>query len=221
MQEPLIMVVEDDARLRSLLARGLRRAGFRAETVGTGGEALQRLGTVGPDAVVLDVRLPDGDGRDICQAIRERGHDVPVVFLSGHGELADRLAGFDAGGDDYVTKPFMLDELVVRLRAVIRRAGGNGDIQAGGLRLDTEALAAFIDGTRLDLTLTEFRLLASLCAAQGVVRRRDLLRAGWPHESMVRENTLDAHIARLRRKLRDAEGAPEITTVAGVGYSLG
>jgi two-component system response regulator MprA len=175
-----------------------------------------------PELLVIDIGLPDTDGRDLCQALRARGIDTPVLFLTARDALVDRIAGFDAGGDDYLTKPFAFVELVARVHAVLRRSGSDGAIEAGGLRLDPLAHAVS-DGTRsVQLTPTEFRLLARLLSRPGeAVRRRDLVRAGWPHGAFVRENTLDAYVARLRRKLKDLDGAPEITTIHGVGYRVG
>ena len=123
MLAPLVMIVEDDAALRSVIARGLAEEGFRCEATGTGGELLARMPEARPDALVVDVGLPDCDGRDVCQALRARGDTTPVIFLTARDALVDRLAGFDAGGDDYLAKPFALDELVARLRALVRRSG--------------------------------------------------------------------------------------------------
>jgi len=135
--------------------------------------------------------------------------------------LPDRLSGFDAGGDDYVTKPFAFAEVVARLQALARRAGVEGVIEAVGLRLDPIMHAVSCGPSSTPLTPTEFRLLARLLARPGeTVRRRDLIRAGWPHGAIVHDNTLDAYVARLRRKLRALDGAPTITTVHGVGYAL-
>ena len=172
--------------------------------------------------LVVDIGLPDTDGRDLCQALRARGIRTPVLFLTARDALVDRIAGFDAGGDDYLTKPFAFVELVARLQAVLRRSGGDEALEAAGIRLDPVRHAA-ADGLReVLLTPTEFRLLAALLARPGdAVRRHELLRAGWPHGAFVRENTLDAFVARLRRKLKELEGAPEITTVYGVGYRIG
>jgi two-component system, OmpR family, response regulator len=217
-----ILVVEDDDELRHVLGNGLREEGFVVEAVATGAEALARVEQAAPDLLVIDIGLPDTDGRDLCQALRARGIQKPVLFLTARDALVDRIAGFDAGGDDYLTKPFAFIELVARLHAVLRRSGGDDALEAAGLRLDplTHAVA---DGVReLPLTPTEFRLLAGLLARPGeAVRRRDLVRAGWPHGAFVRENTLDAYVARLRRKLEQFERAPAITTVHGVGYRIG
>jgi two-component system, OmpR family, response regulator len=136
--------------------------------------------------------------------------------------MVDRLSGFDAGGDDYVTKPFTFAEVVARLHALLRRAGADGVLEAAGLRLDPVTHAASSGEASVSLTPTEFRLLARLLARSGeAVRRRQLVYAGWPHGAIVHDNTLDAYIARLRRKLRGLAGAPEIATVHGVGYRIG
>lgn len=216
-----ILVVEDDEELRGVVARGLREEGFSVEGVATGAELLERIGDTGPDALVIDVGLPDTDGRDLCQVLRARGIQTPVLFLTARDALVDRISGFDAGGDDYLAKPFAFVELVARLQALLRRAGGDGAVEAAGLRLDPGRHTAADDSREVTLTPTEFRLLARLMARPGeAVRRRDLVRAGWPHGAIVRENTLDAYVARLRRKLREFEQAPEIDTVHGVGYRL-
>jgi two-component system response regulator MprA len=218
---PYVLVVEDDPELRGLLKRGLGEEGFRAEAVATGAELLERIATEVPDVLIVDVGLPDADGRDVTQALRARGIQTPVLFLTARDALVDRIAGFDAGGDDYVPKPFAFVELVARLNALIRRSGGEGALEAAGLRLDPVSHAIEHDGKTVPLTPTEFRLLARLLARPGeAVRRRDLVRAGWPHGAIVRENTLDAYVARLRRKLKDLGGAPEIVTVHGVGYRV-
>ena len=213
-----VLIVEDDAELRSVLGRGLREEGFTVEAVATGGELLARVADGVPDVFVIDIGLPDADGRDVTQALRARGVHTPVLFLTARDALVDRISGFDAGGDDYVSKPFALAELVVRLQALVRRGGGSDAVEAAGLRLDPATHA--VDG--VPLTPTEFRLLAQLLAQPGkAVRRRELVRAGWPHGAIVRENTLDAYVARLRRKLRALPDPPELRTVHGVGYRIG
>lgn len=217
-----ILVVEDDDELRTVLRTGLREEGYAVETAATGAEALQRVDEASPELFVIDIGLPDTDGRDLCHALRARGIHAPVVFLTARDALVDRIAGFDAGGDDYLTKPFAFVELVARVQAVLRRSGGDGAIEAAGLRLDPLAHAVSDAERQVQLTPTEFRLLARLLSRPGeAVRRRELVRAGWPHGAFVRENTLDAYVARLRRKLKDLEGAPEITTIHGVGYRVG
>ena len=133
-----VLVVEDDEELRSLLGRGLLEEGFVVEAVGTGADALARTGQTDVDALVIDIGLPDADGRDLCQALRARGMQTPVLFLTARDALVDRIAGFDAGGDDYLPKPFAFAELVVRLRVLLRRASADGTVQAAALRLDPD-----------------------------------------------------------------------------------
>ena len=217
-----IMVVEDDEELRGVLARGLREEGFSVDTAATGASFLDRVETAGPDALVNDIGLPDADGRDSCQALRARGIQTPVLFLTARDALVDRIAGFDAGGDDYLAKPFAFVELVARLQALLRRTGVDGTLEAAGLRLDPVSHSVADASEQISLTPTEFRLLARLMSRPGeAVRRRDLVRAGWPHGAVVRENTLDAYVARLRRKLKQLKDAPEVETVHGVGYRIG
>ncbi|MDX6376840.1 MAG: hypothetical protein QOE98_1143 [Gaiellaceae bacterium] len=219
--EPTILVCEDDAELRRLVVRGLRADGFAAEGVGSGGALLARVGEVVPDALVLDIGLPDADGRDVCQALRARGMTAPVLFLTARDALPDRLAGFRAGGDDYVTKPFAIAEVAERLRALLRR-GRDDAVEAVGLRLDPATHAASFREASVQLTPTEFRLLGALLHhPRTVVRRRALVEAAWPEGAIVHDNTLDAYAARLRRKLRALPDAPGIVTVHGVGYRIG
>ena len=221
MTRPRVTIVEDDAELRRVLQQGLAEDGLDVRAVATGTELLAQIETHAPDALVIDIGLPDTDGRDLCQALRTRGIQVPVLFLTARDALVDRLAGFDSGGDDYVTKPFALAELSARLHAQLRRAGANGVVEAAGLVLDPVSHTVAAGDATERLTPTEFRLLARLLANPGeAVRRRDLVRAGWPYGAFVRENTLDAYIARLRRKLRAVSGAPGVHTVHGVGYRI-
>ena len=224
MLAPSVLIVEDDHELRGLLVRSLSESGFEARGVATGTELLERLGgrpAVVPDLLVVDVGLPDADGRDVCRGLRAGGVNVPVLFLTARDAMPDRLAGFAAGGDDYVTKPFDLDELIARLQALLRRGTAESGFALGALTLDPTRHAVR-DGERtVALTPTEFRLLAKLGSHVGaVVRRNELLRAGWPAGAVVHDNTLDVYVARLRRKLRSLPGAPAIETAHGVGYSL-
>lgn len=214
-----MLIVEDDAELRRLLSAGLAEEGFEVEGASTGERALARVDERAPDALIIDIGLPDSDGRDVCQALRARGVAVPVLFLTARDALPDRLSGFRAGGDDYVTKPFALAEVAERLRALLRRASADLAVEAAGLRLDPSTHSVHAGGGEARLTPTEFRLLGALLARPGeAIRRRTLVEAGWPHGSIVSENTLDAYLARLRRKLRSLPDAPTIETVHGVGY---
>ncbi|MBX7548626.1 response regulator transcription factor [Streptomyces sp. NPDC004232] len=216
-----ILIVEDDHALRDVLRRGLHDEDFDTVTAADGATAL-RLATPDISAVVLDVGLPDADGRDVCQAMRAGGFLAPVVFLTARHGLSDRLSGFSAGGDDYLPKPFHLAELAARLRAALRRAAPPPVAATpGGLVLDAVRHSATVNGGRLDLTPTEFRLLAALAAAGGeLVRRRDLLRAAWPEGAQVSDNTLDQYLTRLRRKLRAAGSELSIATARGIGHRL-
>ncbi|KUJ66016.1 two-component system response regulator [Streptomyces albus subsp. albus] len=215
-----VLVVEDDHGLRDVLARGLREESFEVVTAADGAGALRAVAG-GPrvDAVVLDVGLPDSDGRDVCQAMRARGLDAPVLFLTAHDGLVDRLSGFASGGDDYLAKPFHLVELAARLRAALRRAGRRAAVEVGAVELDPARHLLECRGRTVALTPTEFRLLACLMAEPGaVVRRHTLLRAAWPEGARVNDNTLDQYLVRLRRKLRQVDVGRGIGTVRGVGY---
>jgi two-component system, OmpR family, response regulator len=219
-------VCEDDDALRGVLRDALERDGLTVRATASGAEALRAFAGHAPDVLVLDIALPDADGRDLCQALRARGVSSPVLFLTAKDALPDRISGFHAGGDDYLTKPFALAELLVRVHALLRRADGDGRDEPGpavadGVVLDPVGHAIAAGGETLRLTPTEFRLLAALAGRRGaVLRRAELVAAAWPAGAMVHDNTLDAYIARVRRKLREL-GAPDaVETVRGVGYVL-
>jgi two-component system, OmpR family, response regulator len=216
-------VCEDDDELRGVLRGALEREGLRVRATASGSEAVRAFGAEPPDVLVLDVGLPDADGRDVCQALRARGVTSPVLFLTARDALPDRISGFHAGGDDYLTKPFALDELLVRVHALLRRSGGDGGatVPDGGVARDPVAHGVAAGERAARLTPTEFRLLAALAARRGeVLRRSELVAAAWPAGAIVHDNTLDAYIARVRRKLRTL-GAPDaVETVRGVGYVL-
>jgi len=169
---------------------------------------------------VLDIGLPDADGRDVCQALRAHGVDAPVLFLTARGNLTDKLSAFNAGGDDFLTKPFALAELIVRVRALLKRREA-ASAPASGLRLDPGRHGVTAGERTEALTPTEFRLLAALLARPGtVVRRGELVAAAWPDGAVVNANTLDAYVGRLRRKLRVLQVGERIETARGVGYVL-
>ena len=215
-----ILIAENDPQLGDAVQRGLREEGFECRLAPTAALFLEFVERESPDGLIIDIGLPDADGRDLCHALRARGITAPVVFLTARDALPDRLSGFAAGGDDYLTKPFAFAELVARLRALLRR-NAVPDAGDGRLRVDPLDHAAHCGGESVPLTPTEYRLLALLAARVGeVVRRAELVQAGWPHGAIVHDNTLDAYIARLRRKIRAMPGAPELATVHGVGYSL-
>src|SRR5213592_4190762 len=217
--EPSLLIAEDDAPLRDVLVRSLRAEGFAARAVASGRELLDEAFTTPPAAFVIDIGLPDSDGRDVCQALRARGIDAPVLFLTARGALTDRLSGFHAGGDDYLVKPFAFKELVVRLHALIRRGQYDAEPMGEGLAMNPAAHAVSVEGHTVTLTPTEYRLLAKLAARRGeVVRRRELTLAAWPDGAIVHDNTLDAYVARIRRKLRELGREGALVTVHGVGY---
>jgi two-component system, OmpR family, response regulator len=216
-------VCEDDDELRGVLRHALEREGFDVRATASGTEAVRAFAAAPPDVLVLDIGLPDADGRDVCQALRSRGVRSPVLFLTARDAVTDRISGFHAGGDDYLIKPFSLAELVVRVQALLRRFDGDAapDPSPAGVVLDPAGHSATVGEVSVLLTPTEFRLLAALAARPGtVVRRAQLVAAGWPDGAIVHANTLDAYVARIRRKLR-ATGAEEaVETVRGVGYVL-
>jgi DNA-binding response OmpR family regulator len=214
----LVGVGEDDPALRSVLTRALRAMGHEPVVVATAAEALRAFERRRPEALVLDIGLPDADGRDLCLALRASGVDAPVVFLTARDGLHDKIAGFEAGGDDYLTKPFEIDELRVRLDALLRRTASAAAQEPGAPVLDPARHALVLGTQEVALTPTEFRLLGRLMADPAtVVRRHALVAAAWPHGAMVSDNTLDSYVRRLRKKLEPLE-LSEISTVRGVGY---
>jgi two-component system, OmpR family, response regulator len=221
MAAPRILVVEDDAALRDSLAVSLRAEGYEVETAADGTSGLAAVGAFRPDLAVLDVRLPGGpDGLELSRQLRAQG-DVPVLFLSALGGLPDRLAGFEAGGDDYLTKPFSTSELLVRIQALLRRAGRleARAWQVADLVVDEAARTVSRSGTPVPLTRTEFELLAVLGRSVGtVVSKSRLLATVWGFDTYD-ENLVEVHISALRRKLEEA-GPRLVHTVRGVGYVL-
>jgi two-component system OmpR family response regulator len=218
-----LLIVEDDPSLRGVLVRTLRAEGFAAGAVGTAKELLARVQVQPPDALLIDIGLPDGDGRDLCQALRARGIDAPVLFLTARDALTDRLSGFRAGGDDYVTKPFDIEEVLARVHALLRRHPFTvSPMREDVLDLDPSQLLVRSGGQSRSLTPTEFRLLGALAGRAGrAVSRQELIRTAWPHGAIVHDNTLDVYIARVRRKLSEMPSAAQIKTVHGLGYQLG
>jgi two-component system response regulator MprA len=217
------LVIEDDGDLRRLLRRGLEEEGFEVVHASLGKEAVALAEQNPPNLLVVDIGLPDADGRDVTQAIRSRGVESPVLFLTARDAMVDRLAGFSAGGDDYLTKPFEFAELIARLRALLRRsAGQRRTVQGGDLRLDPAVHAVVSGDTTIALTPTEFRLLGALVGRHAeTLRRRELIATGWPDGAIVHDNTLDVYLARIRKKLSKLPTEAEIATVHGVGYRLG
>jgi len=220
--EPLhVGVCEDDAHLRSVLERAFRKEGFRVRVTASGREAVAAFPAAPPDVLVLDIGLPDSDGRDVCQALRVNGVSSPVIFLTARDALTDRLSGFHVGADDYVTKPFAVAELIARIHVAARRRPPSAAPLTGALEVDPVTHSVRKGDHAAQLTPTEFRMLAALAARPGeVVRRQELRAAGWPDGAIVHDNTLDAYILRVRRKLTEVSSGDSLETVRGVGYVL-
>jgi two-component system response regulator MprA len=216
-----VLVVEDDHGLRDVIARGLRAQDFDVVTAVDGESALRSV-SITPDAIVLDIGLPDSDGRDVCQALRTRGIDAPVIFLTARRDLVDRLSGFASGGDDYLPKPFAFPELVARLRAVLRRRVlPQSDDAMMRLRVDPTTHSVHWGDARAELSPTEYKLLARLIAEpEAIVRRQQLREAAWPLGATVSDNTLDQYLSRLRRKLVEVGSPRVIRSARGIGYQV-
>jgi two-component system response regulator MprA len=215
-----VLVCEDDGLLQATLERGLRRAGYVVDCVSTGKDAIARVQAVEPDAVVLDIGLPDADGRDVCQALRANGCTAGVVFLTARHHTDDVLSGFAVGGDDYVRKPFDFAELLARVAGVLRRRQVPEPAEHR-LWVDPAAHSIRYGDRQVSVTPTEFRFLACLIGRRPeVVRRAELLAAGWPGSGHVGDNTLDQYVTRARRKLREIGFPQALENVRGVGYRL-
>ncbi|MEV6006643.1 response regulator transcription factor [Streptomyces sp. NPDC051976] len=218
-----VLVVDDDAAIRRSLGRALRLRGFAVSEADGGAAALDLLGRTPPDVLVLDISMPDVNGIEVCRTLRADGSDLPVLVLSALDEVGDRVAGLQAGADDYLVKPFALEELVLRLHALLRRRPPrpDGQLRACGLVLDPAARTATRDGEALELTRREFELLEILARNTGIVLTRDqLLDRVWGYDFEVRTDAVDTFVSYLRRKL-EAGGRPRILhTVRGVGFVL-
>ena len=216
-----IGICEDDPALRRLLSRALQGGDHEVLLAHNGAEALRVFAVDRDvDAIVMDIGLPDADGRDVCAALKSAGQHAPVLFLTALDAVQDRLAGFDAGGDDYVTKPFEIKEVLARLSVLVRRAPG-GDTGASGLTLDPARHSVRTSTGEAALTPTEYRVLAAIASRPGqVVRRRTVVAAAWSDGASVSENSLDTFMRRVRAKLDQIDAPVQIATVRGVGYRL-
>jgi DNA-binding response OmpR family regulator len=213
-----VLLVEDDSAIADPLARALKREGYDVDVYGDGPSALAGADD-GADLIVLDLGLPGMDGLEVCRQMRAMGSDVPVLVLTARADEVDTVVGLDAGADDYVTKPFRLAELLARVRALLRRGGGETD-RAPAVRIDQQGRRAFLDDKELQLTAKEFDVLRVLVREAGrVVPREQLLREVWAQRWLGSTKTLDMHISWLRRKLGDDVANPRyIKTVRGVGF---
>jgi two-component system, OmpR family, response regulator len=218
-----VLVVDDEAYITDLVGTALRYEGFEVAVAASGREALTRAGEFRPDLLVLDVMLPDVDGIEVCTRLRRDGVQAPVVFLTARDATEDKIAGLTVGGDDYVTKPFSLEELIARVRAVLRRTRP-GDRPArlvfADLEVDEDAHQASRGGEPLDLRPTEYKLLRYLLLNAGrVLSKAQILDHVWNYDFGGNDNVVETYVSYLRRKI-DRRGPPLIQTVRGVGYVL-
>jgi two-component system OmpR family response regulator len=218
-----VLVVDDEAYITDLVGMALRYEGFDVAVAASGREALSRAGEFRPDLLVLDVVLPDVDGIEVCARLRRDGIHAPVVFLTARDATEDKIAGLTVGGDDYVTKPFSLEELIARVRAVLRRTRP-GDRPArlafADLEIDEDAHQASRGGEPLDLRPTEYKLLRYLVLNAGrVLSKAQILDHVWNYDFGGNDNVVETYVSYLRRKV-DRRGPPLIHTVRGVGYVL-
>jgi len=230
---PKVLVVDDEPNIRELVEVALKFHGCAVAVSASGKDALRQVETYEPDLMILDVMLPDMDGFEVCRTLRSDGNDVPVIFLTARDTTSDTIRGLTLGGDDFVTKPFSVEALVARVRAVLRRTtrapegiaradGGAGMdlLQVGDLELDEEHWIVRRGGTPVELSPTEFRLLAYLMRNQGrMLTRQQLLENVWGWEFAGQSQVVETYVSYLRRKL-DPLGPPLIHTQRGVGYSL-
>jgi len=218
-----VLVVEDKVKLAALLRRALRGEGLAADVALRGEDALWMAGSTRYDAIVLDVMLPGIDGIETCRRLRADGVWTPVLMLTARGELADRVAGLDGGADDYLTKPFELDELMARLRALVRREPVRRPVvlEVAGLRLDPATREVWRDGQAVELPAKSFALLELFMRSPGVVLTRfDLLEGAWEGDYENRSNVVDQHVRALRERIDRPFATHSIETVRGKGYRL-
>ncbi len=220
-----VLVVDDDRGLRDALRRALTMSGYEVRMAENGSDALREVTSGIPDAIVLDIGLPDIDGLEVTRQLRREGNRVPVLMLTARAAISDRIDGLDAGADDYLVKPFDIDELKARLRALMRRAGGESDgdgvLSFAELKLDPARHGVNVSGTFVELTRTEYQLLELLMLNPRRVLPHTLIYDRvWGYDFGPTSNALRVYVGYLRRKLEDAGSRPLIHTVRGVGYAL-
>jgi DNA-binding response OmpR family regulator len=219
-----ILVVEDEQKIARFVQKGLREFGFAVDVIGRGDEALEIIFDNPFDAIVLDIMLPGRDGLSILRALRERSNAIPVLILTARGEIYEKVEGLDLGADDYLAKPFAIEELAARLRALIRRQTGENLVRyrVQDLTLDVATRIARRGNRRIDLTRREFSLLECLMRAPGrVFTRTQLCQHVWEYQFDAGTNLVEVYIQRLRRKVDDSEPIKLIQTVRGAGYRIG
>lgn len=221
-----ILAVDDEQMLTDLLAMALRMEGWEVRTASSGLEAIQVAREFEPDALVLDIMMPDLDGMSVLKRLRDAGNLVPVLFLTAKDAVGDRVAGLTAGGDDYVTKPFSLEEVIARLRAIIRRTGhataddGQSILRVADLTLNEDSHEVVRDGTEIELTATEFELLRYLMRNERrVLSKAQILDRVWSYDFGGKSSVVELYISYLRKKI-DAGRTPLLHTVRGVGYMI-
>jgi DNA-binding response OmpR family regulator len=229
MAESTIVLVENEPAIRSFLEQQLTDDGFDVLSAARMGEALELVETAAPALVLLDAVLPDGSGFDLCSRLREGApgrawdRDVPVIIVSARAEPVDRVRGFDRGCDDYLSKPFVYDELLARVRAVLRRSNGprHARLAVCDLEIDLAARVVRVGGEQVQLSAKEYELLVALAEdPERVFKKEEQLRNVWGFRSLGRTRTLDSHASRLRRKLAQASDTAYVLNVWGVGYRL-
>ena len=219
-----ILVVDDEPNIVDVIAMALRYQGFEVATAGTGAEALSQVKALRPHLIVLDVMLPDMEGFEVAERLGSQRAGVPIIFLTARDSTEDKIRGLTTGGDDYVTKPFSLEELVARIRTVLRRTGAaepeSARLTFEDLELDEDTMEVTRAGAPIDLTATEYRLLRYLMLnPRRVMTRAQLLDHVWDYDFGGDGRVLETYISYLRKKI-DADGPPLIQTVRGVGYAL-
>jgi two-component system phosphate regulon response regulator PhoB len=222
---PRILIVDDERDILQVLEFALKQAGFDTVTAGDAGQALARVREAQPDLVILDLMLPDLPGTEVCRQLKSsaRTAGLPVIMLTARGDEVDRVVGFELGADDYITKPFSVREVVLRVKAILRRNAPGEPVgpreTLGTLRVDTEAHRVFVEGVEVELTALEFKLLTTFLSRVGRVQTREqLLHDVWEMTGDLQTRTVDTHVKRLREKL--GSGRDLIETVRGIGYRM-
>ncbi len=218
-----VLIVDDDPDIVRLVSYNASQAGFEVTTANTGRKALELVQKHPPDLIVLDVMLPDVDGLEVCRTLRQQSPSkrIPIIMLTARGEEIDRVVGFELGADDYVAKPFSPRELILRMKSILRRSGGDRSeiLRTGSVEIHPERRQCFVSTATVTLTAKEFDLLYELMKARGKVLTRDVLMDRvWGYHGDATSRTLDTHVRRLRDKLGDSGSAVE--TVRGVGYRI-